>query len=413
MTLQASLYSSYRADSAVGTPSSFSKRRFDMAGGVWRELPRKRGRIRRFAMYLAATTAMVWAFSDHTINYIPVSVAPVEARDIPVYLDTNAMVQAGQTVNVHVQMDGQLSEILFREGQDVKAGDVLARLDPRNYQMQYDEAVVNLNQDQAMLAKIKATLIKLASAKGKRDQRAIDETRSQLHQFETTIKADDVTIETFKTQLSRTTLTSPIDGRTGIRQVDAGNMVHAADANGIVVVTQMEPVSAVFSLPEKSLRPFANRLAKKEPIPVLAVDTDNQAVLDEGTLATVDSQVDAMTGQVHLKASFPNHKRVLWPGASMRIRLLASSLKSATVVPATSVHYPDAKSEDESLKPWVYVYKPDTKKVEKRFVTVTMTQDGDAVIGEGVHSGEQVVTASAMTLSGGSHVTTAKTDAAK
>lgn len=384
-------------------PAGPGNRQFDMAGGVWRELPRRPLRLRRWALMVTAAAVSGWLVLRPAEVPVAITLAPVEARDVPVYLDAPAIVQANQTVTVHTQLDGQLTEILFREGQDVKAGDVLARIDQRNVLTQYDEAVANLTQDEAMLAKAKSALAKIAPAKA---GRLPEEKRAEIRQFEASVKSDRVAIDTIKTQLSRSELLSPIDGRTGIRQVDAGNMVHASDANGIVVITQMEPVTVQFSLPEKSLRPISDRLSRNETVPVLAVDNDSHAVLDEGTLQMVDNQIDAVARQMHLKASFPNHKRVLWPGASVHIRLLASSLKGAIIVPVSALHYPESKPGEESgsLKPWVFVYRPGDNRVEKRPVTVAMTQDNDAVIQEGIHAGEQVAVGSDGALADGGRV---------
>jgi multidrug efflux system membrane fusion protein len=303
-------------------------------------------------------------------------------------------------------MDGQLSEILFKEGEDVKAGDVLARLDPRTLKMQYDEAMAEKAQDEAMVMKIKNDMAKLRHSGHKRPvskeaAKKLDELRTELRQFQATVQSDQVTIDTLKNQLSRSVIVAPIDGRTGIRQMDVGNIVHTADANGLVSITQIEPISVVFDLPEKNLLPVRERLNRKEAIPVLAVDNHNKAVLDEGTLELVDSQIDAIHGTVHLKARFPNHKRLLWPGGSVHIKLLVSHLNGALVVPASAVHMENAQS---GKKPWVFVYVSADRKLEMRPVKVSMVQDGNAVIEEGVHAGEQVVTDSQGLLAGGNYL---------
>ena len=408
MALQLSMYSAYpSAGQNVLRPKGITrpKRRFDLASGVWRELPRKRLRLRKIAFILAAATSLYWLFAYHHRVHVPVTLSMVVTKDVPVYIDAAATVQAAQTVTVHAQMDGQLAEIAFKEGQDVKAGDVLARIDPNSLKIQYDEAMVNKVQDEAMLAKVKQELAKLKplphKTVKKETLKQLEEKRNAVRQFEATLQSDQVTIDTLKNQLSRSVIVSPIDGRTGIRQIDAGNMVHTADANGLVVISQMEPISVVFNLPEKKLHAIVDRLNQKEPIQILAMDADSRNVLDTGTLELVDNQVDAASGTIYLKANFPNHKRLLWPGGSVHIRLLESSLKNAVVVPATSVHYDNSKSE---ANPFVFVYSPTSQSIEMRIVKVAMTQDGEAVIQEGIHSGEQLVSESRGLLVDGSYV---------
>ncbi len=426
MTLQLSMYSTYRPidQGLVGQPvNKRGKRRFEHASGVWREVPRKRKIIRKFLLLAATASAVVWTVMDHTVVHVPVSLAQAALRDVPIYIESPATVQANQTVTVHTQMDGQLLEVLFREGQEVKAGDVLARLDPRTFKAKYDEALVNKVQDEAMLAKAKSDFNKLKFAaahqpahKGKHTEVAnkdmlkrLDEKRNEVRQFEATVQSDAVAIESLKTQLSRSVIVSPLDGRAGMRQVDAGNIVHPSDANGLVVITQLEPISVIFDLPEHNLHAISDRLSNKEPVEVLAMDVDNKAVLDQGMLELLDNQVDAATGTIHLKATFPNHKRVLWPGGSVHVRLLVSSLKDAVVVPAAALHREEIKVGEErkpDSKPWVFVYNAERQSVEKRIVNVSMTQDGDAVIAQGVNAGERVVTDSMGTIADGSAVTT-------
>lgn len=378
-------------------------------------------RIRKLAVLAASCLTAYALFFSHDIVHVPVTLAPVVARDVPVYIESAAKVQAHQTVTVHSQIDGQLSEILFKEGQDVKAGDVLARLDPRTVKIQYDEAVANKVQDEAMLAKAKSDLAKLKAsfrkqpaAKGKVAEpkeltKKLEQKRDEVRQFEATIQSDLVAIDTLRTQLGRTVIVSPLDGRTGIRQVDAGNMVHTSDPSGLVVITQLEPITVVFDLPEKNLRLISDRLYRKETIKAIAMDMENKTVLDEGTLELLDSQVNAVTGTIHLKASFPNRKRVLWPGGSVHVRLLVSSLKDAIVVPASAIHTQQSKEGTMNVsdgETWVFVYDSESQTVDKRIVKVRMNQDGDAVIEQGVKAGESVVTGSQGQLADGSYVAT-------
>jgi len=387
-----------------------------MAGGVWRELPKGRFRIRKAMLLLLVIGIGYFLFFSHHEKPVPVILSLAVSKDIPVYLDAAGKVQANQTVTVRTQTDGQLAEILFREGQDVKVGDILAKIDPRTYQAQYDEAVANKTQDEAMLAKAKNDLAKNQSSKNgskndktknkqarnkpensKDSPKTLDARRSIVRQFEATVKSDQVVIDTLKTQLNRSIIASPIDGRTGIRQVDAGNMVHPSDSNGLVVITQMEPVSVLFNLPEKSLLSLSDLSGKNEKTKVLAMDADNHTLLDTGELEMVDNQVDPVSGTIRLKATFPNHKRLLWPGASVHVRLLASTRHNVVVVPAGAVH-------QGSSKPFVFVYNLKNNTVEKRLINVTMMQDENAIIEDGVQAGEKVVSVSQATLVDGSHV---------
>jgi len=247
---------------------------------------------------------------------VPVVAGKVEQRDMPIYLDGLGTVQAFYTVTVHTRVDGELDKVLFTEGQDVKAGDLLAVVDPRPYQAALDQAIGKKAQDEAQLANAKLTLARNTDLLNKKviDQQDFDTSKYSVAQFQAAVEADQAAIESAQTNLDYTQIKSPIDGRTGVRLVDPGNIVHAADANGIVVITQMHPISVVFTLPEQKIQSILNSGGASDGLKVLALDRGNTATLDEGSLAVVDNEIDQTTGTVKLKATFPNKDLKLWPG---------------------------------------------------------------------------------------------------
>ncbi len=278
---------------------------------------------------------------------IPVLVAAAASTDVPVWLDGLGTVQAYNSVIVRPQVDGKLIEIAFREGQDVKAGDVLARIDPVTFQASVDQATAKQAQDQAQLANAKldfARYQKLAATAYSSAQQS-DTARALVAQQEAQVHQDQAQIDTARAQLGYTTIVAPIDGRVGIRQVDAGNIVHQADATGIVTITTLRPISVVFTLPQQNLPAVANTIkagATNGGTP--AVQARNQGVagaapvlLDTGTLAVLDNQVDPTTGTIKLKATFPNPDLKLWPGGFVSVRLLANIEHGATTVPPAAV----------------------------------------------------------------------------
>lgn len=327
-----------------------------------------------------------------------VAVATVGRANVPVYLDALGTIQAFNTVTVHAQVDGQLLRVLFNEGQDVKAGDLLAQIDPRVYQAAYDQAAANVKRDQATAANAKQDLARYAGLGNAIAQQTVDTQRATLKQAEATAAASAAAAASAKTQLDYTQVTAPIDGRTGIRQVDIGNIVHPADTNGIVVITQLQPISVVFSLPQQALPQLATAQANGQ-VTVEAVDSDNK-VLDTGTLVLVDNQVDQATGTVKLKATLPNPGHKLWPGAFANVRLLANTLQNALYVPAAAVQRgPNAT--------YVFLYNPADQTVKMRGVTVAQSEDQVAVISEGLKDGDQVVTDNAGKLNDGMKVAVA------
>jgi membrane fusion protein, multidrug efflux system len=316
---------------------------------------------------------------------VPVVAGKVEQKDMPIYLDGLGTVQAFNTVTVHTRVDGQLDKVLFTEGQDVKAGDLLAVVDPRPYQAALDQAIGKKAQDEAQLANARVTLARNTDLLKKKviDQQDFDTAKYQVDQFQAAVQADQAAIEAAKTNLDYTQIKSPIDGRTGVRLVDVGNIVHAADQGGIVVITQMHPISVVFTLPEQNLQSILSEDAPNEGLPVLALDRGNTNTLDRGTLAVVNNQIDQTTGTVQLKATFPNPDLKLWPGEFVNARLILTTRKNATVIPSSVVQRGPQGT-------YAYVIKAD-KTAEMRPIKVAQTEGNLAIVEDGLNPGEQVV----------------------
>jgi membrane fusion protein, multidrug efflux system len=332
---------------------------------------------------------------------VPVLVATAATRDVPIYLDGLGTVQAFNTVTIKPMVDGPLIDVDFKEGQDVKKGDVLAHIDPRLYQAALDQAVAKKAQDEAQLANAKIDLArynKLMAAQSTSEQQAATQ-RALVAQLAAQVQQDQAEIETAQTNLSYTTIVAPLAGRTGMRQVDAGNIVHATDTTGIVVITQLQPISVVFTLPQQALQQVAAAMHDGTPA-VLAYPqgtVENDAtIIDRGTLAVLDNEVDPTTGTIKLKATFPNPDNKLWPGGFVGVRLQVATAENATVVPVAAV-------QQGPNGAYVYVVNAgDT--VTRRAVTISHQDEQGAIIAEDVKPGERVVTDGAARLSDGKKV---------
>jgi multidrug efflux system membrane fusion protein len=337
---------------------------------------------------------------------IPVLVATAETRDVPVYLEGLGTVQASATVTVKPMVDGPLLEVRFKEGQDVHAGDVLARIDPRIYQAALDGAVAKKKQDEATLANARldmARYAKLAVTAYTSAQQA-DTARSLVAQLEAQVQSDQAQIDNARTQLSYTTITAPIDGRVGFRQVDSGNIVHAADLAGLVVITTLRPITVQFTLPQQDLPAVAAAMAAGPP-EVLSLPQDANAgprrpVLDAGTLTVLDNLVDPATGTIRLRASFPNERLTLWPGAFVTVRLRVQTLIDAIVVAPVAV-------QRGPQGPYVYVVNAELK-AARRPVKVGHEDQLASVITDGLQPGERVVIDGASRLTDGARVAIAQ-----
>ncbi|MBS0657875.1 MAG: efflux RND transporter periplasmic adaptor subunit [Verrucomicrobia bacterium] len=315
---------------------------------------------------------------------VPVVVGEVKQKDVSIYLDGIGTVQAFNSVTVRARVEGQLEKVVFKEGQDVKAGDLLAVIDPRTYKAAYDQAVAKKAQDEAQLANAKTQLARNTELMTKKvmDQQTFETSQALVNQLTATVQADQAAVDAAQTQLSYTQIVAPIDGRTGVRLVDQGNVVRASDQNGIVVITQIHPISVVFTLPQQNLRAINTQFANG-PLQVLAIDSDNTTQLAEGTLTVVDNQIDQATGTIKLKATFPNDNNALWPGQFVNARLRLQVRPNAVVVPASVVQRGPQGA-------FAYVVKAD-KSAEQRPIKVAQIEGGEALIEEGLRPGETVV----------------------
>jgi membrane fusion protein, multidrug efflux system len=336
---------------------------------------------------------------------LPVLVASVTRADVPVYLDAVGTIRALNTVTVRPQVDGKLLSVNFKEGDDVKKGDVLAKIDPVIYQAQLDQAIAKKAQDEAQLANSKIDLEryqKLAATAAINKQQA-DTQRALVAQNTALVQADQAAIDNARAMLGYTTITAPLDGRTGIRMVDEGNFVRAADVNSaIVVLAQLRPISVLFNLPQQEL-PQLNAAAAKGPLNVEAQRSDTDAVIDRGLLRVVDNQVDQTTGTVKLKAEFPNADLQLWPGQFVNIRLLIDTLKQVVVIPTGAVQRGPNGT-------FVYVVKDDNT-VTVRPITVQKQDETQTVVRRGLEANERVVTTGFVRLTDGSKVSVGTSEA--
>ena len=336
---------------------------------------------------------------------IPVLTARSEMQDVPIYLDGLGTVQAFNLVSVRPMIEGPLVEVAFREGQDVRAGDVLARIDPRPYQASLDAAVAKKQQDEANLANAKldaARYAKLAATAYSSAQQS-DTARAQVAQLEALVRGDQAQVDTARTQLSYTTITAPIDGRIGLRQVDRGNIARPGDLVPLTVITQLKPISVVFTLPQQALPAVAN--AMQDALPeVLALRQGGNATnpLDRGQLAVLDNQVDPTTGTIKLKATFPNDKLALWPGGFVNVRMLADTQRGAVTVPTAAVQRGPRGA-------FVFVIPADLK-AQRRQITVGHEDDQTSIVADGLRPGEQVVVDGAQRLTDGVKVAIAGPD---
>jgi len=336
---------------------------------------------------------------------VPVLSAAAAKADVPVYLDAVGTIKALNTVTVSPQVDGKLISVNFKEGDDVKKGDVLARIDPATYQAQLDQAKAKKAQDEAQLANAKLDLDryeKLAATNAINRQQA-DTQRALVAQDTALVQADQAAIESAQATLGYTTIVAPIDGRTGIRQVDEGNIVHAASSPAIVVITQVKPISVIFNLPQQDLGQVNDAFAKG-PLQADALRPDNNAVIDHGTLRVVDNQVDQTTGTVKLKAEFPNAGVLLWPGQFVNVRLLIDTLKDVVTIPTGAVQRGPNGT-------FVYVIKDDNT-ASMRPIVVQKQDETQTVVKSGVAVGERVVTTGFVRLTDGSKVAIGSADGA-
>jgi multidrug efflux system membrane fusion protein len=327
---------------------------------------------------------------------VPVLAAATRLADVPVYIDGVGTTKALNTVTVRPQIDGKLTKISFKEGQDVPRGFVLAEIDPVTYQALFDQAKAKKAQDEAQLANARLDLeryIRLVQSNSTTRQQA-DTQKAMVAQLEAQVRLDQAAIDNAQAYLDYTRITAPIAGRTGIRLVDEGNLVRAIDSTGIVMITQLRPISVFFSLPQQQLA-RVNKAFAQGQLAVEALGADSKSIVDRGTLQVVDNQVDQATGTVKLKAEFPNADLQLWPGQFVNVRLLIETLQQVVVVPTSAVQRGPNGT-------FVYVVGDDA--VSVRPVTVTQQDDTQSVITSGLKPQERVVTTGFARISEGTKV---------
>lgn len=334
---------------------------------------------------------------------VPVLAASPRVEDVPVYLDGVGAIRALNTVTVRSQVDGKLIAVNFTEGQDVKKGDVLGEIDPALYQATYDQAVAKKAQDQAQLAnqRIDLTRYEQLAASNAGSKQQADTQRALVAQTEALVKADQAAIDNAAATLSYTKIVAPISGRAGLRQVDQGNIIHASDTTGLVVITQLQPIAVWFSLPQQQIM-RVNAAAAKGPLAVDVFGNDGITVIDTGKLTGIDNQVDQTTGTLKLKAEFPNANYQLWPGQFVNVRLKVETLTQALVVPTSAV-------QRGPIGTFSYVIGQDNI-VSAKPVTVTQQNEHDAVIASGLSANDRVVTTGFANLSDGSKVIVGRDD---
>jgi membrane fusion protein, multidrug efflux system len=330
----------------------------------------------------------------------PIVAGTVAQHDVPIYLTGVGTVIAYNTDVVRAQIQGQIISINFTEGQTVHAGDLLAQIDPRPYQALIDQYTANLERDQAQLKNAQTNLTRYSQLgdKGWATPQLIETQQAQVGELQAAIKADQALIDAAKVQLSYTRLTSPIDGVVGIRQIDVGNIISPSNTNGLVVVTQLHPISLIFTLPETSLPQIQQQQQNtKTPLTVFAYNQDDTIQLDQGQLGLVNNEILQTTGSIQLKANFSNKDNRMWPGELVNARLLLDTRHNGLTVPAAVV-------QQGPKGPYVWVIKPDNT-VAINQIKVAQISDGQALIDSGLSANEQVVVDGQYKLQPGVHVT--------
>ena len=335
---------------------------------------------------------------------VPVTVASVARRDVPILLQGLGTVAASNTVAIHSQVDGKLQSVNFTEGQEVHAGDTLAVIDPRTFRAALDQAVAKKAEDQAQLVAARKDLerFKTLVLKNAETQQNVDTQQAKVDQLVATIDADQGAIDSAQTQLSYATITAPIDGRVGFRQVDAGNIIHASDPNPLTVLTQIRPVVATFTLPQKNLAEVRAAMLRG-PVAVAAYDQDNNHELATGRLMLIDNEIDQTTSTIRLKANFANADEVLWPGEFVHVRVAVDTQAGVLTVPPVAL-----QRGPQGYYTWV-IKSDDT--VEQRPVEANQVNDEVAIVTKGLSIDERVVVDGQYRLQAGTRVD-AKTEQA-
>jgi membrane fusion protein, multidrug efflux system len=328
---------------------------------------------------------------------VPVMAGEATQRDVPIYYDALGTVSALNTVAIRAQVNGQIVSIDFRQGQDVKKGDVLAKIDPAPFQAALDQAVAKKSEDEATLIDAEKDLARYKTlvAKDFETQQNVDAQQAKVDNTKATIDADQGAIEASQTQLNYATIAAPIDGVVGFRQVDIGNIVHTTDVSPLTVLTQIKPCYVIYTLPQSDLGPMREAMLRGT-VSVLAFDQDDKEQLAEGHLLLINNQIDQATSTIQLKAEFANENERLWPGEFVRIRTLITTHKDAVTIPPIAVQRgPDGL--------YVWVIKPDNT-VEQRPIDAQTINDDTTMVTKGLAAGEHVVVAGQSRLDQGAHV---------
>jgi len=326
---------------------------------------------------------------------IPVDVATVQRADVPVYLEGLGTVQAFYTVTITSRVDGQIQQVAFKEGQDVKKGDLLVQIDPRPFQAALGIAIATRDKDRALLANAHRDMDRFMelAPEDLASKQTIDTQKALIAQLSAQLKGDDAAIDNARTQLDYTTIRSPIDGRTGIRQVDPGNNVHASDTTGMVVVTQLEPISIIFTLPEEAFEQLSAALARGT-VTATALSRDDRDELDHGTVELIDNQIDQATGTIRIKVILPNKQRHLWPGQFVNVRVMTQMQRQVLTIPASALERgPDGQ--------FTYVVQPDST-IKVTPITAGEQSGNIVVVDKGLQAGDKVVASNQYRLQPGS-----------
>jgi len=377
------------------------------------QVPRKHSGRWVWLLILVAAGAAVWLIQSRQTHaqapggaggrtgramMIPVAVAPAVRGDIPVYLEGLGSVTPFYTVSVHTRVDGQLMNVFFKEGQFVNVGDTLVQIDPRPFQVMLEQAEGQMAHDQALLANanVDLTRYKTLLAQDAIPEQQLATQGSTVKQYEGAIKTDQGVIDNAKLQITYCHLTAPISGRIGLRLVDPGNIVHASDANPLLVITQMQPITVIFTLPEDSLPPVLQKLRVGARLTVDAYNRDKSRKLASGTLLTTDNQIDQTTGTLKLRAVFPNQDNMLFPQQFVNVRLLVEVRKQQVIVPSVAI-------QRGAQGTYVYAVNPDST-ASVKVITTGISEAGNTSIESGLEAGQNVVVDGADKLQPGSKV---------
>jgi multidrug efflux system membrane fusion protein len=333
---------------------------------------------------------------------VPVTIAEAVTSDVPIYYDALGTVQALNTVAIRAQVTGQIISVDFRQGQEVHQGDVLAKIDPAPFKAALDQAIAKKSADEATLVDAEKDLARFKTlvVKDVETQQNVDAQQAKVDLTKAMIDADQAAIEAAQTQLNYATITTPIDGVVGFRQVDVGNIIHINDVNPLTVLTQIKPCTVIFTLPQDDLGPVREAMLRGE-VPVIAFDQNDKEQLAQGHLLLINNQIDQTTSTIQLKAEFPNTDERLWPGEFVRIRILITTRKDAVTIPPVAV-----QRGPSGL--YIWVVKPDNT-VDQRSIETTSVSNDVTIVTKGVTAGERIVVNGQYRLDAGSHVVDTKT----